>query len=319
MLLKPKVLKLEEKWLLRTVALLISILLWITVVGGKKVDVTKSVVLTYKVRNGLILSGQSPKEISVRLNGPAVYLKEVEKQDLSYEIDLQDKNVGRHRINLFKTRLGLPNGINIISMSPRNIHVRVDQSIIKRVPVRPVLSSELPNGFKVKSVAIQPSTIEVRGAKSVLSLVESVPTDEISVSPSARVQEFSGQLNMDEFVGVKLVDEAASVRVTVDMEGPTSGKILKDIPIMLKDATGIALKKKELKRYKLVPESISLKVEGPKRVLDRLRSGDVEVWAVFPQNIDAQQRIRLTWKIPPEIRVVKRSSDWVATRKKAND
>src|SRR5690606_13510160 len=88
----------KDVWLLRAVALVISIILWMTVLGGKRIEITKTVSLDYQIPEHLVVSNQAPKEVSFRVAGPRAFLKEVEERSMSLPIDLRSAKPGDYEV-----------------------------------------------------------------------------------------------------------------------------------------------------------------------------------------------------------------------------
>src|SRR5690606_14263656 len=78
----------RDLWLLRAVALVITLLLWVTVLGGKKVEVTKRVTLDYQYPKNFIIANQVPSEVTFRVSGPRAFLNEFQERPVSIPINL---------------------------------------------------------------------------------------------------------------------------------------------------------------------------------------------------------------------------------------
>ncbi len=302
----------RDTWLLRIAALVISIMLWISVLGGKKVEINKTVVLDYQVPKSLVISNQVPKEIIVRVTGPRAILKEYEAREIVLSVELPSA-VGEYDISVPEEKLDFPLGIKVLSISPSVIPIRLERLIPKRVPIRAVFSGQLPDGIKIVSVTLKPSTVEIRGAPSRLSAIDAIPTEAITPTANSLRQDFDVKLSVSDLPGVVVDEQSRFVHVVAELEGSLSRKWFKEIPIGLRvgsgrnakqvDATGLGIR--------IRPQGVSFLIEGPDPMISKLKASDLDVWAEIPSLKAGSFKSRLDWRLAPELRVVKRSSDLV--------
>jgi len=303
----------RDIWILRGVALIISILLWITVLGGKRVEIEKRVTLDYLLPKNLVIANSAPKEISFRVVGPRAFLKEIEDRAMTIPIELSNVVPGDYDVAIREEMLDLPLGLRVTSVSQRAIPLKIDRVAGKRVPVRSVIPAQLPDGIKVSSVTLKPSTVEVRGAYSRIQTIDAVPTEPIFLTPNALRQEFDVKLSLADFPGV-MVDEASKiVHVVVDLEGSVSRKWFRGLAIGVKLGTGRDAQPVDLaaRGLRVRPGQVNFLLEGPDSVVNVLTEREIEVWAEVAALKPGSQRARLDWRLPPEVRVVRRTADYV--------
>ncbi len=303
----------RDIWLLRFAAFVISIMLWLTVLGGKRVEINKTITLDYQLPKSLVISNQAPKEVSFRVVGPRAFMKEYEERDIVIGIDLTNANPGDYEVPISEERLDVPLGLRVISVSQSTIPLKLEHALPKTVPIRAVFSGQLPDGIKVVSVTLRPSTVEIRGAPSRLQSIDAVPTEDISPSPNALRQEFDVKLSMKDMPGIVVENPNQFVHVVAELAGSLSRKWFRDISVGLKvgsgrnaksvDATGLGIRMK--------PEKISFLLEGPDVIMSKLKPADIEAWAEIQTLKGGTYKSRLNWRLAPELRVVKRTSDWV--------
>mgnify|MGYP000988146774 CR=1 FL=1 len=305
--------KKRELWILRAVALVISVLLWITVLGGKRVEIEKRVVLDYRLPKNVLIANNVPKEVIYRVSGPRAFLKEIEERPITVAVDLVSQGLGEFEVSLREEQIELPIGLRVVSISQRNIPVRLDRAAIKRVPVRAVFESSLPNGTKVETVTFKPSLVELQGPQSRLQTVETIPTKPIPLTPTSLRQEFDIEVNLAEFPGVSVDENAKIVHAIVELSGPISRRSLEGIPVGLRMGSGSqarVVNPREL-GIRVRPQTVTFWVEGPDVLMEKLPPEAIEVWAEIADLSPGGVRARLFWKAPPDLRVVRRSTDWV--------
>ncbi|MBS1982801.1 MAG: hypothetical protein JST16_01405 [Bdellovibrionales bacterium] len=304
----------RDTWLLRGIAAVISLLLWITVLGGKKMEITKKVVLDYQLPKELVIANQAPHEVTFRVTGPRALIREVEDRAKSIPIDLSAAKVGDYEVVIREEMLELPLGLKVVSVSQSSIPLRLDRMATKRVPMRPVFAGQLPVGLKVVSLTFKPSTVEIHGASQKVVGIDAVPTEPISLSANSLRQEFEVKLNLDDLSGVSVEEPFRVVHLVAELEGSLSRKWLKNVPITLRVRSGGSTRVVQdpgSLGIRLRPSVVNFLLEGADKVVSKLKSSDVEVWAEIPELKAGTVRSRLDWRLSPDVRVVKRTSDWV--------
>ena len=314
----------KELWALRAVALVIAIVLWVSVMGGRNHEITKKVTLEYQLPPTLVLANQPPEEVTIRVSGPKAFLKELEAKNLSRSIPLMTAKVGEYAVTLDEQVLDLPLGVRILSRSQDSVTVKLDRAVQKRVPIRASLPTSLPEGYRILSVTLKPSTVEVRGAQAQearrglrvdarVAALESIPTEAIQLASAALNQSINVKLNTAGLPGIRVDDGDKNVVVEVQLAGSTTKRWMKNLKLAVhvgNDTQTKAIDAESL-GIRVRPAMINLLVEGPSNVVDHLKNDVIEVWATLPQIKAGTYHPRVDWKIPPEIRVLKRSTDLV--------
>ena len=109
----------------KVVALFVTLVLWVTILGRKNSVVNKDMDLEILVRPNHVITNQIRKKVRVQLSGPRMVLKKFAQNDQSFTVDLFEKRPGKHKIRLKKSDLDLPVGLKVISVSPKTIEVRL--------------------------------------------------------------------------------------------------------------------------------------------------------------------------------------------------
>jgi YbbR domain-containing protein len=301
----------KDQWILRAISLAIAVILWITVLGGKRIEITKNVSLDYQLPTGIVIANTVPKEIVFRIVGPRIFVKEFQDRNVALPVDLKNAKVGEREFLVRESVLDLPLGLKVSSVSQTVIPIRLDRVAIKRVPVRPNINQNLTEGFKVKSVTVRPSLVEIRGAQSRVNIIEALPTDPITLLSGTLNQELISNLDLRDYTGIQLADVDKSVTVSVELEGELSRKWIKGIPVEIKVKGGPPKTDLNTLGVRVRPAKVSLLVEGPERTLSGLSEKDIQIWAELPELAEGRYSSKLVWKLSPDLRVIKRTSDAV--------
>lgn len=303
----------RDVWLVRAVALVISIILWMAVLGGEQVEVSKSFSFEYQLPEHLMIANSVPREMSFRVSGPQAFIKDFETRRITRSIDLTRAQQGDETVTISEELLDLPLGLHLIAAPQEKIMVKLGRAAWKRVPIRAVFENKLPEGFRVTNITLTPSTVEIRGPESRLRSIDTLATDGLVLSSDSLVQEFDVKLGVKDYPGVLLDEQNSVVHVTVQIEGSLARTSITDIPVRVRVVGGAGNRTVNLSKtgIKITPSKVNFMFEGPADVMKTLRREDIDVWAGVSELKEGIQRVRLDWGLPPKVRVVKRSTDWV--------
>jgi len=163
-------------------ALCITVLLWFVVTSTRKVEVVKKIPLNFITSHEHVVTNDINSEIDVRLVGPIVFLREVLERSDKINLDVRDKKPGVYSYKLYNDVIKLPLGVKVIGFYPADVAYRVEPIKTKKVNVMPSLNGQLPEGYQLKSARVEPSTVEVEGAESLLTNLQEVYTDVVNLS-----------------------------------------------------------------------------------------------------------------------------------------
>ena len=254
---------LRRNKLKKFLALILSIALWVYVMGGQNPVIEDS----YRVKVGLRNNSSEYKtffdeqEVRVRLSAPRSYFIDYSEKDIHAYIDTTDYGEGVHDI---KVEADFPRGFELIGISPENVRVTIEPVIERPMELQLILSGT-PKFNNVVKELVSPKDITVVGAKSAVNKVSQVVG---YVGLTGDVDDF--ELN----VPVSALDEngrdvhevrvvPSSVRVFVDIE--KSAK--KTVPIVadLTPPTG-----KEIESVTISPEFVE--IEGAEDIVNDIDS-----------------------------------------------
>jgi YbbR domain-containing protein len=175
----------DSRWFLRGIALLVTLLLFMSVnlepqtsstnFGEFPVfsrsDVIKDVPVTaiYDQEN-LIVTGV-PKSVSVTLDGPTSLVKAAKlKKDFEVYLDLSDYALGTYEV-----RLNIRNLSDKIkaTLKPRTVTVSIREKMEKAVPVTVeyLNQGKVKNGYRTEPAIVEPAKVNVIGTEQEIALV----------------------------------------------------------------------------------------------------------------------------------------------------
>jgi len=211
-----------DNLLYKIVALLIACVLWAAAQGVT--DVEQSFDIPVQVENvpeGLVVVEESAHEINLRVMGSRAALRQVAKSVPHYAVSFEGAKAGEARLAVNKEQISLPRGARIAASSPSTLVYSLEGVSSKLVPVRADLSGELPAGYKLVRVTIEPKELAIAGAKSAVRSLREVVTDRIDLSTLRESTLLESPVTLG-FPHVWRKDQsAAPIRIRVEIEPPS--------------------------------------------------------------------------------------------------
>jgi len=149
--------------------------------------------------------------------------------------------------------------------------LEIDHLITKRVNIKPNIG--LPDiGFNVVDTPkVKPSSVKIRGPKSILSKLQFINTDEIKIKGEQTNFTIEVPLKTNSPL-IKILSDDEVVKITINIQETIIEKEFKDLGISIIDI--------ENKNYKiLASQSVDLLFEGPYSKIKELSSEDIRVTA----------------------------------------
>ena len=114
------------------VALVASVVLWLTVLGRKDAIVIKNFNIEYIVKENYTISQKGNNFVRVKVKGPRVALQKFKTIEDSIAINLQKSGPGDYSVRIPKDGgLDLPLGVRILSIEPNKIRVKIKEIEVK--------------------------------------------------------------------------------------------------------------------------------------------------------------------------------------------
>lgn len=111
----------------KIVALFISLILWVTILGRRDFQVTKNVELDLAVAVGVVLESQSVDHVKVRVAGPRTALRKFLETGATQvlSVDVSGYKPGVYRVTIPTQKLDLPFGVKILSVKPSEVEIHL--------------------------------------------------------------------------------------------------------------------------------------------------------------------------------------------------
>jgi uncharacterized protein (TIGR00159 family) len=106
--------------------LLLVCLLWVFVIGVRQGEVGFNIPIEYySIPQNLVISGEPPREVNVRLKGSQRLLSSLKPDQIRVRVDLSNVHKGSNQISLSETNIDRGPGISVANFYPRNIRLQL--------------------------------------------------------------------------------------------------------------------------------------------------------------------------------------------------
>ena len=259
-------------WWLKGLALALAVLLWLSVSFGEPI-VERGLEIPLEFENvpaGLEVVGDPPDSVSVRVRGPSSVVGRLDPRAVVARLDLSGERAGRQLYDMFANRVEVPPGLEVISVIPASVTLELGPSGISRTaPIVPNIEGQPPAGFLVGRIITVPSSVEVIGPESRLRELREALTEPISVLDA------TGDILAEVTVGVGdpalRLTEPLTARVRVELVPAPVERVVHDVPVIARDATGAI-------RAWIEPDRIVVTVRGASDTLSGLGPGSVQAY-----------------------------------------
>ena len=226
-----------KDWTLRFISLALAVVLWYFVGGDDTVD--KNVMVPIEVINlprDLVISNQFKREIEVTISGSRSQVLNIEKGDISRQVDLAHAVPGTMVINNENHLISVPRGVKVLRTQPDSIILSLDKLIQKQLAVKPLTKGSPAAHHLLRGITMKPETISITGPQAVLSQVNDLQTQVIDISGMDQPMQLQVPLELSP----ALLDLIGETSVTADLAivEETVEKRISGLPIEMDNNRG---------------------------------------------------------------------------------
>ena len=175
-----------EDWLLKLIALAITLALWLGVTG-LRAPITRSlddpVRLSLRVSSDMEITNSPLQQVNVFVTGDTRKIDKINPRDLVVLVDLTDLKPGVKTVQLSPdtVNLELPSGVKIDRFEPNRIAVTLENVTESEIEVKTETEGSPAEGFEIYSQTVVPAKVRVRGAESFVKSLDSISTEKINI------------------------------------------------------------------------------------------------------------------------------------------
>ncbi len=294
-----------KNWKDIAIALALAILTWYLLTGREKVEawVDMSVEMS-NAPEGLTIRKGLVSKIEVRVRGPKGLVRSLDRRKWTYSLDVSRLKVGENLVDIDRERIPLSMAYEVVEVKPSRLILTVDRIAKKEVPVIAEWRGNLPHDYRLVEIAVQPETVEVRGAERQVKQMTQVRmalnmdfddppsqwSEDVPIKLAEGVEANPGQVKVTLRFGPEV--KTAWVRVPVRLE--TSGEV----------------------KAQSAQKHVRVQVEAPVAMLREAEMGrdieDLFAQVVLPDGLKpGRHPVRYELKTPEGLRVLSRQSDTI--------
>ncbi|HEY0428875.1 MAG TPA: CdaR family protein [Pyrinomonadaceae bacterium] len=175
-----------EDWLMKLVALVITLGLWFGVTGLRApiTERRERIPLNLRVSNDIVVTSAPVTEVDIVITGDKRKLEQFDSHNLVVALDMTDVQAGDRVVQITPDNvlIGLPQGIRLNEVQPSKIPVTLENVEQREVNVRAETEGSVADGFEIYGQPnVVPQKVRVRGAASVIRALNFVSTEKINL------------------------------------------------------------------------------------------------------------------------------------------
>lgn len=286
--------KRTEKTALKIVSLFISVFLWFYVLNSEPQEITKQMKIEFISPEGLAVSAMNFSTINVELRGARAFINEILPREERVVVNLNKypfKKGKDFTIHIGPNDIPIPFGVDVLSVTPNALTVRLDREIKKFVPIKMNLVGALPSELKMVKQELSPDKVMLQGPVEVMRNVGMAKTIPIDISELEGEGEVKTTLaEIDERI---TYDREQPISFAYDIKAKKANLTLKNIPIRFLSSSKI---------LKATSRKVSLDVLAPEGM--SIRSSQVQVVADIPEGSKGNVEIKLKANLPDGVHLL---------------
>jgi YbbR domain-containing protein len=184
-----------EDWLIKVIALFITVALWLGVTGlrAPTTERLRDVTLKSRVSDTIEATDISVQEVDLLVTGDKRKIDQIKEENLIVVLDLTDVQAGDRTIQITSENVNveLPTGVRLEEVQPNKIAVKLETVTEREIAVKVEIEGTVPENFEVYSKTVAPQKVRVRGPESFIKSLDSVPTEKVNLEN--RQEDFTAQ------------------------------------------------------------------------------------------------------------------------------
>ena len=255
---------------LKVLALVLSVLLWVTVAGEHVVERSFRVPLEFRnVPDALEIVGNTPDTVDVRLRGSSALLSRMQPGEIVAVLDLGGARAGSRLFHIRPDEVRAPFGVEVSQIVPGTLPLELEKSARRRVPVVPATDGDPAPGFVIGRVSSEPSMVEIVGPESRVRQVAEATTEPVTIK-DAKVRVRDGVTVGVADTSVRLAEPQVA-QVTVEIWPAPVERQIADVPVRYRNvAQGLTAQ--------LSPRFVRLSIRGAQEGLADVHADGVQAF-----------------------------------------
>ncbi len=174
-----------EDWLIKAIALAITLGLWLGVTGLRAPITTRlnNVGLKLRVSNDIEITNSPVQEVDLVITGDKRKIDQIKQNDLVVSLDLADVQTGDRIVQITPENVNveLPTGVRLEEVQPNKIAVKIEKVEEREIAVKAETEGNLGENFEIYSETVVPQKVRIRAPESYIKSLDFVSTEKINI------------------------------------------------------------------------------------------------------------------------------------------
>lgn len=235
--------RLTHNWKLKLLALGLSVFLWALVQNEPTPETFPSVPVRVDVTDTSWTTAgpPTPSTVELRLGGPAGEMVRLARGGPTVHVPISSVGSADTVVTIHRDWVDLGNDtrLGVDAVSPPAVHISFERAVTRAVPAYARLRGSLPTHLALAgAVTLNPRMIRVRGARSRVDAVDSVPLDPLDLSDVDSSGDFTVAVDTSALTGVRVIPGSSTLTLRVEEE---IERVLPAVPVDLQRQDGARL------------------------------------------------------------------------------
>ena len=162
-------------WKLKGLSVVLAVILWFAIshMGESKLSVSVPI-LPANLEKDFMINSMDTEDVLVMISGPVSVLKNLRPKDVKVPLDLGELKNGSHIVNIQKTDIVVPRGIEVEAVKPGYVVLEIERTLEKRLKTIVKLDNKWKALYSVKSW--YPQYVIIEGPKVSIEKIEAIDT-----------------------------------------------------------------------------------------------------------------------------------------------
>ncbi|VGO17378.1 CdaA regulatory protein CdaR [Pontiella desulfatans] len=220
------------------------------------------------VPEGWAVWEKSVHRVNIEFRGSREDFRYMNNEQLKVVVPVANPEHGKEMtIKLSEKFLKNPTGAKVVSFSPSEIVVRLDQESERSLPVKAAIEGSLPAGLEIERIVCTPASVSVAGARQVLDEMENIHTEPVDLKDRKGSFKESVPIALPQAGRMRVAPDWVSVEFFI--EAHSSTETFEKIPVRTMCAPG------EKRQISVQPLTVEIIVQGQQQKIEKLRASDI--------------------------------------------
>lgn len=219
-----------RNWELKLLALFLALVLWIFLIPEEKTFAEKNLIVNLELINippdVEVVETPNPT-INLKVRARKRIINQLSPNDFQAALDLARATIYQQEYPLEPRMIKTPPQVEIVSISPPYIHVKLEKTKRLEMEVVPSLIGRPAEGYRIVRVEVIPPRVMVRGPESKIRPRDKVITSPIDASSLTESQTIEVDLILPR-PELRLLSPYPKARVTITLEKKENGTSAKE-------------------------------------------------------------------------------------------